>query len=292
MLKKTVIILGYTCNNNCVFCCSSEKRGMMSSDEEILHRLMSARKGGSDYLELIGGEPTIHPHILGIVGAAKKLGFKTIMFATNGRMLSDRSFAKKILEAGVNKLVFSIHGHDSKVHDGLTQSVGSFDQLMEGIRVVQSLGLKSIGSNTTIVKQNYKMLPEIGKLIQSVGIDDAEFIFVDPTHGAPKTHFDELVPKYEDVSPYLNAVLNLGNVSRHWHVRYFPLCFIEERFHDRISENHEKDIFKTVQLAPDFENHDPAMGRMMISRIKVDRCKGCKLDCEGYWKEYVNHYGA
>ena len=59
------------------------------------------------------------------------------MIATNGRMLSYEDFARTILKAGLNSLVFSIHGHTAKLHDSLTRAPGSFKQLNKGVKNVQ-----------------------------------------------------------------------------------------------------------------------------------------------------------
>ncbi|MFW5847123.1 MAG: radical SAM protein [Nanoarchaeota archaeon] len=291
--KKTVIFMGYKCNNNCTFCCNSDKREFRDFETlEILSKIKNAKSEGSNYLELIGGEPTIRKDIFEIVSFAKKIGFETIMFATNGRMFSSKKFTEKILESGLNHIVFSIHGHNEKLHDELTMVPGSFRQLIKGIENLKELGFEDFGTNTTIVKQNYRYLLEIGELISNLGIDNSEFIFVDPTRGYPKHDFDELVPTYEEVSPFVNSLLKFGqekNLS-HWHVRYYPLCFIDEKYHNMVSEVHEKKTFKTQHVAPDFSNTDVEKNREDIGKIKTEKCLGCKYSqvCEGFWREYYN----
>jgi MoaA/NifB/PqqE/SkfB family radical SAM enzyme len=196
--KKTVIFIGYACNNNCLFCCHSQKRNgrYEHTTENVLKEIFDAHLLGSTYLEIIGGEPTIRKDLIQIIKYAKMLGFTTIMIATNGRMLSYKEYTKSIIEAGINHIVFSIHGHNAELHDFLTDSNDSFEQMMKGIENVKSFGDVQIGSNTTIVRQNYKYLPEIGELILSLGIQNSEFIFVDPTHGAPYYKFHVKLMNY------------------------------------------------------------------------------------------------
>lgn len=291
--KKTVIFMGYSCNNNCIFCCNSIRRKHIKDEStvEIKRKILVAKKSGSTYLELIGGEPTIRKDIFEIVRFAKKLNFGTIIFATNGRMFSNKEFAKRIIEAGINQIVFSIHGHNSKLHDSLTRVPGSFKELKKGIKNLEEMGFNNIGSNTTIVKQNYKYLVGIGKLIFNLGIRNSEFIFVDPTRGAPKENFNEIVPTYDKVSPYVNNLLEFGKIKKilHWHIRYYPLCSINEKYHSMVSEIHEKKVFKTEHLAPDFVNRDVEQSREIVGRTKIEKCKDCKYSdkCEGYWKEYI-----
>ena len=291
--KKTVIFMGYKCNNKCIFCCNDDKRSknLEKTTSEVKDDVKSAKKSGTTYIEFIGGEPTIRTDFIEILRFAKYVGFETIMFASNGRALSNLDFAKKILDSGVNHIVFSIHGHKKEIHDALTKVPGSFEQTIKGLENVKSLGLTDIGSNTTIVKQNYIHLEDIGSFIYDLGIRNSEFIFVDPTNGAPKYRFEELVPTYGEVSPYVNGLLEFGKLNEieHWHIRYYPLCFIDEKYHDMVSELHEQKFFETKHLAPDFVNRDYLFSRKNDSKIKLEKCKKCVYCsvCEGYWKEYV-----
>jgi MoaA/NifB/PqqE/SkfB family radical SAM enzyme len=297
--RKTVIFTGYSCNNNCVFCCHSHKRNgkLERTTDEILKDIHEARSLGSTYLEIIGGEPTIRKDFIRIVTFAKTLGFSTIMIATNGRMLSYKTYTESIIEAGINHIVFSIHGHNAEIHDLLTGAKGSFDQLLMGIENVKYSGLNHIGSNTTIVKQNYQHLPEIGNLIKSLGIQNSEFIFVDPTHGAPNEKFDELVPGYDEVALKVNNLLQFGkeNSISHWDIRYYLLCKIDKQFFNQVSELNENKNFLTEHRAPDFYNNDASGSRMKETRTTaLPYCEDCihKIICEGPWVEYVKHRGA
>ena len=298
--RKTVIFMGYRCNNRCRFCMEADKRNLpMAGTKEVEKEMIKAKKAGTDYLEMIGGETTIRPDIITLVKFAKSLGFKTIMMSTNGRMYSYKDFARKILEAGLNSIVFSIHGHTAKLHDYLTQVPGSFGQLTQGIKNVKEIIKEehlqvSLGSNTTIVKPNYKFLPQIGEYIRSLGLYNAEFIFVDCNEGGAHDNFYELVPRISDVAPYAHKCLDIGRRYKipHWDVRYVPLCYFQD-YLDQVSELKEVRIFDTEHMAPDFYDPHAEKNRALIGRGKTKKCKGCKLfnKCEGIWKEYLRHYG-
>ena len=292
-IKKTVIFVGYECNNHCTFCLNSEKRKYIRHKKtaEIFNDILEAKKNSTTYLEFIGGEITIRKDFFDIISFAKKIGFETIMIATNGRMFSKKEFAKKALESGLNHIVFSIHGHNEALHDKLTEAPGSFKQLLLGIKNLQDLNFNEIGSNSTIVKENYKYIPDIGRLITSIGIENSEFIFVDPNQGAPDEFFFDMVPTYEEVSPYVNELLRYGYEKKltHWMVRYYPLCFIEEKYHPMVSEIMEVENFKTEHIAVDFINKDVSKGRENVGKQKIGKCKNCDYSnkCEGYWRNYV-----
>jgi MoaA/NifB/PqqE/SkfB family radical SAM enzyme len=294
-IKKTVIIVGYKCNNRCRFCNDADKRDLINkSTTQIKKEMIEAQKRGTTYLELIGGETTIRPDILELIKFAKELGFKTINIATNGRMFSYLKFTKQIIEAGLTDIIFSIHGHNSKIHDYLTQSPGSFEELLKGLNNFKKLGFNNIGSNTTIVKQNYKYLTQIGQFIYQQGIRNSEFIFVDPNYGGAYDNFDKLVPRISQIAPYVKKCLDIGKKNNipHWAIRYVPLCYFQD-YLDQVSELREVEVFHTEHLAPDFENFDVENSRQAIGRIKTEKCQGCKLFniCEGIWQEYYKRYG-
>ncbi len=51
---------------------------------------------------------------------AKKVGFETIMFVTNGIKFADKDFCKRMLDMQiVDHIVFSIHSHRPELHDEL-----------------------------------------------------------------------------------------------------------------------------------------------------------------------------
>lgn len=296
-IEKVVIICGYRCNNNCVFCINSGKRHINDkSTTQILREMLDARERGKVYIEFIGGEITIRPDTFMLIKQAKKMGFASVNMATNGRMLSYPDFAKRLVDSGIDELIFSIHGHEPGLHDSLTRVSGSFNELVQGLKNVRKFGLKKVASNTTIVKANYMHLPDIGKFLLGHGVTNSEFIFADPTYGGVHDDFLSLMPRISEAAPFIRKCLALSKNNksiRHWHIRYVPLCYFRG-YLKNISEIHEVENFHTEHLAPDFRNQDVENSRKNISRQKPSQCRGCKLFglCEGIWKEYLIKYGA
>jgi MoaA/NifB/PqqE/SkfB family radical SAM enzyme len=263
--------------------------------------IKSAKMRGTEYLELIGGEMTIRKDFIKLLKFSNKLGFNTIMIATNGRMFAYKDYAKKAIEAGLNSVVFSIHGHNSKLHDDLTRVRGSFEQLHSGLKNIKKSAKElgkdiHIGSNTTIVKPNYRHLEKIGKFIRSQGIKNSEFIFVDCNEGGAYNNFKELVPKISDAAPYIRDLLDVYKPDKdgNWDVRYVPICYFKDHL-DRISEIKEKNIFKTEHLGKNSDRRDYNYEerRKDIARIRPKKCEKCILYdfCEGLWKNYYQQLG-
>lgn len=271
---------------------------------EIKKEIQQSKTRGTNYLELIGGEMTIRKDFIELIRFADSLDFETIMISTNGRMFAYESYAKKAIEAGLTSIVFSIHGHTAELHDHLTRVEGSFKQLHKGIKNIKKAARSldkeiHIGSNTTIVKPNYKHLEKIGKHIRGLEIQNSEFIFVDSNEGGAYNNFDQLVPKISKTAPYIKELLDVyhpdKNDDNNWDVRYVPLCYFTD-YLDQVSEIKEANLFEVEHLgkSEDRRDYNYVERRKKVARMRPDKCKECILYdfCEGLWKNYYEHFGG
>ena len=80
---------GRTCNNNCVFCMTSEEHMPPEhfSLDNLKRRLLEAKESGKDSVEFFGGEATIHRNFLPALKFAKEIGLKRSV-ASNARIFS------------------------------------------------------------------------------------------------------------------------------------------------------------------------------------------------------------
>ncbi|HNW45463.1 MAG TPA: radical SAM protein [Elusimicrobiales bacterium] len=303
--KKVVLVPGYQCNNRCVFCINSGKRGLEPrGSAEVRVEIKAAAARGCNYLEFAGGENTIRPDFCALVRCARDAGFKKIAVATNGRMFSIPAFAKAAVDSGLTEIIFSIHGHKPALHDGLTGVRGSFRQLQRGIENVRKHFKGTFATNTAVTRRNFRSLPEIGRFIAEFGFKNSEFIYADPTYGGVKDNFAELMPRISECAPYMRACLDiaadwpegeLGPLGYNWSARYVPLCHFQKYYPRQVSEAREVLIYNNVQhVAPDYVNMDAIKGRQELGRAKPPKCLGCALysRCEGIWREYLKVYGA
>lgn len=292
--QKLVLFTGFSCSSHCHFCIDLNKRDLPDkSTRQIVEEMVSAKAAGVEYLEMIGGETTIRRDFIPLVRTAKKIGFKDIVVVTNGRMFAYPDFAQETVAAGVTDLVFSIHGHNAKLHDEMTYVPGAFDELMRGIDNVRAAGLERIFGNCTVVKQNMAHLPDIARVFLGKKIHHVEFIFVDPTYGGAYTNFHGLVPRISEAAPFMREALRVGREggTTDFVARYVPLCHFSDDL-GQISEIREVATFRTRHWAPDFKNDDVGAGRVAAGRSKTERCAGCSLydRCEGIWNEYLKRY--
>jgi MoaA/NifB/PqqE/SkfB family radical SAM enzyme len=140
--------------------------------------ISDARAAGCRRLQFIGGEPTIHPHLVGLIEHAKSVGFRRCEVFTNATILRDdlvQSF--KRLRVMVH---FSFYSFDPAVHDQITGHKGSFERTVEGIRelvrrrVRLAAGIILLPQNRAHLKQTKRFLRRLG--VHLIGIDQVRGI--------------------------------------------------------------------------------------------------------------------
>ncbi|MCX6802454.1 MAG: radical SAM protein [Candidatus Diapherotrites archaeon] len=292
--KKTSILLGYECNNNCRFCYCGSKRDLQPmTTAEAKKQIELGRKRGSKFVDFLGGEPTIRKDIFELLRHAKKTGYETISVTTNGRMLSKPAFAREAVNAGLNSAVFSIHGHTAELHDYLTRCKGSFSQLANGMRNFRKESGGYLCTNTVIVKPNISFLPKIAEKAISLGADGLEFIFPHP-RGNAYENFEELVPRLEELIDVVPKTIRAGrkNGIKHVYFRYVPYCYMSCNL-PFLSERIAKGSLEEEHIGPEFQDLEVEKNRALHGRVKGRQCMGCKYfnSCEGIFKEYAEKRG-
>jgi len=288
--QETNICVGFSCNNKCLFCCEGHNRQVRDkTTDQIVKDILNAKNGGSSRIIFTGGEPTIRKDLLKLIRFAKKQEFKEIFVITNGRLCSNMEFSKKLLESGLTHILFSLNGSCSKIHDTLTQVPGSFKQTLNGIKNMKKLEI-CVENNTTINKMNYKGLINIAKLLINLKIDYFEFIFLNPS-GFAKDNFNEIVPMYSEVAPYLHKALDLGIRSNiKVTAESMPFCLMQG-YEKNMTEFYMSPIRE--KLMPQQNIYDLNESRKKYVKIKGPNCKTCKYYCvcEGIWSEYAKRRG-
>ncbi len=295
-MKSVSIVLGYACNNNCIFCLYGENKKKGNRSTEEIKKTLETIKKDTSSISITGGDATIRSDFLEILEFAKNLGFN-ITLETNGRSFSNIKFAEKVLEIVPNiRFSISLHHIKPEIADYLSGGIkGSWIQTVSGIRNLINLGNKNIVIASVVFKQNYKFLHEMVKFLNTLGIKNVDFILV-RKEGYARVNYQNLAPKIEKVTPYLLKAFEEGRKNNMQVRSYgFPFCCIQ---------GYEKHAFelgliysklrgkKSFFNFGDFEE-DHFKGRLKRRRIKFLKCKKCKYYniCEGVWSGYFETFG-
>jgi cyclic pyranopterin phosphate synthase len=259
------------------------------------------------------GEPTTNKRLHHWVKLAHDAGARWVSMMTNGRALGHEAYAKRLIALGMNKFYVSIHGHDKKLHEGLTRTPGSFEQTVAGIETIaryKRYGL-ALHTSTVVTKRNLPHLHEIYRFLRARGVDQVVFNVMQ-ANGRANTYFKQLFPRYSEIAA--EAKRFLDEAARHEPGRVsaffvdIPLCtttalpdanrgYVEDYTHFE-PEGSQRLLSPELLL----ERRGGGSGELVqIRRADLDddqrrkraECAQCRYDavCEGVWGNYLRRYG-
>jgi molybdenum cofactor biosynthesis enzyme MoaA len=268
--KWLVIHLTTKCNFNCRFCIIGYKKDEERIDQKTLKQNLKLLPSFEKII-LSGGEPTTIQDILDVVKIIKTKT-KKIAIQTNGLILSKKHFCKKLVDLGVTEATISIHSHNRKMFDYITQTKGYLPQVLKGIENAIDLGME-VKTSTVISKCNKEEISDTVSFLSNKfpKLDKIKIVFASFNPLSKKSEFISLA----QAKPIILKVSNLGisNVS----FENVPLCIYDSRETNSNNMNVHKIILLNEKGIVDPEH-----------RKFIQKCKDCNLknECQGIYKNY------
>ena len=330
------IRLGYRCNARCGFCYYQDLLDNPVDKEpktaQLRARLLALRREGATEVEFTGGEPTLRPDLPELVGYASELGFSNISVISNGLRLANFLYAKRLVEAGVNDFLFSVHGPNPEIHDAHTRVPGSFEKIMQAIRNARSLAARC-RSTTTVTGQNYEHIESILELFLELGIECIHFALFSPVADAASTDKRLLVSYARAAESIKGAIDRFEGRLPPLSVKYIPFCFMqgyEKYVMNLYQQNYDPDDWN-YYYSNKVRRADNALKRIafdaaslggsllakdwsipirhgwyglrvfgftrlveLLRKKRLAACRDCAYDivCDHVWKDYVKHFGS
>jgi MoaA/NifB/PqqE/SkfB family radical SAM enzyme len=162
-----------------------------------------------------------------ITYAKKELGFSIVCLITNGIRLSRRDYVASLVAAGVDDILFSVHGHNALTHDDLTKVPGSFDKILQAIDHANEFGLR-VRTNTVVCKTNFMHTTEIMQLLIKKKVDNINLVMFNPVLQAKNIDIvKDVYVNYADAGrEIMKAIKSCEDELPHFNVRYMPFCFL------------------------------------------------------------------
>ena len=231
--KKVEINLGYACNAKCPFCYYYDSVITKSNEntlttEQARKQLKQAKMLGIQEIEFTGGEVTLRKDLPELITYAKEeLGFPIVCLITNGIRLAKRDYVASLVAAGIDDILFSVHGHDASTHDELTKVPRSFDHILQAMDHAHEFGLR-VRTNTVVCKTNFMHLTEIMQLLIRKKVDNINFVMFNPVLQAKNIDIVKAVyVNYADAGKeIIKAIKSCEAELPHFNVRYMPFCFL------------------------------------------------------------------
>ncbi|MCE5244033.1 MAG: radical SAM protein [Desulfobacteraceae bacterium] len=332
--KRLAINMGFKCNLRCKFCYylrdirAGNTRDL--STDEVKRRLRVGREWGKEAVDLTGGEPTMRSDLPLLIEYAREIGYRDICIITNGwRIGSDASYLARLVDAGLNDILMSLHGAQAPIHDDLTGKPGAFDRLLRCIRNVKEQGAVRVRLNHVVCENNFQTVQSAMDLMVSFRPDSINFIVFQPTRDAFKVEEPIRLLSYRQVADEIKAAISRHRgIVPHINVRDIPYCLMknfEEHVKTICQLQYEKvewdyclDVlfkkgrtFYTASvmagaaysfcnpyfILSDVDNKKHIAlqaARIYTSRMKGPQCRRCAVTqiCDGLVKDYAERNGC
>ena len=308
MNKHIEINIWKACNNKCRFCMSS----LVWNDEKELTKFDIISKEISKYSKLwyksiwfLGWDISIHPDIYKIIQESKINLFEDISVITNAMIFSDFDKAEKLVFSGLTRVNISIHSHDFKIEDYLTQINWWFQKKIKAIdnfNILHSKWLLKSPLSINIVLNwlNYKEILKTCLYFYKIkNIKDIRINFLWNRYFFEKKDKWDLELSFSEFIPYLKELI-IFSINSDLRITFdaIPACI----FYKLWFKNSELIIKKFLWEEQDHINEISNLNKKEIFdwkeqksndlKTKFDKCFKCLYfnKCQWVWKEYFEKY--
>lgn len=203
-----IVLYESQCSNNCVFCESKKLGNIELNIKKELQKIDAELKKGRriDKIEISGQDPGEFEGLPEFVAAIKaKTGASRISLFTHGKKLSDNDYLQKLIKSGINHFVIPLYGHNSKVHDSVTKTAGSFTMTMEGVENILRSG-QGVSFQSLITRENQSHLKDFFFFLSTLKFSDFCRVGV-PYYKYSKKKFRSSLPDFVKLKKQLPSAL-------------------------------------------------------------------------------------
>lgn len=193
-----------SCNLSCRHCRAAADKGPYPgelSTEKCFQVIDEIAALGKPIVILTGGDPMLRENVYDIARYGTEQGLKMVM-SPCGTLLDEEN-ARRLKEAGIDRISLSIDGATAGTHDDFRRVTGAFDDVMRGIEAAKKAGLE-FQVNTTVTRVNLRELPDILQLAIDKGAVAFHPFLLVPTGRGRELADQELSP--EEYEKTLNWV--------------------------------------------------------------------------------------
>ncbi len=217
-LLSMEIEFNQNCNFSCIYCYASQTSARRDdlTREEFLDIIGQARELGARKIIILGGEPTLYPHLMEMVRHIRSLGMDVELF-TNGANISPQ-LARELFENRV-RVVLKMNTQDESLQDTLCGRKGAHTQIQEAFANLKLAGYPSpdcpLGVSSIICQQNVEELPRMWQWLRDQGILPY-FEMMTPQGGAREHNMLELDSRR--VEDFFNRMAEIDRTGYgiHW----------------------------------------------------------------------------
>ncbi len=162
------------CNFRCSYCYVEERTECKNelTRNEIKDVIMQAKEMGARKIIILGGEPSIYPHLIEMLHFIGKAGLEIEMF-TNGSGI-DKKLAGVLAEKKV-RVALKMNSRVESIQDTLAGKNGAYLMINNALAALRKAGYPSqelfLAISTVICRKNIKELPSMWQWLREENIE-------------------------------------------------------------------------------------------------------------------------
>lgn len=287
------------CNFRCSYCYVPEKtecRGELSRDE-IKDVILQAKELGAKKIIILGGEPSIYPHIEEMIRFLTGHGLEIEMFS-NGTGI-DAELAKVLAECKV-RVVLKLNSMKPEIQDKVAGKKGAYDIIQKAFTALKDVGYPSqelfLALSTVICQPNFEELPDMWTWIREEGIEPYFEVITPQANALDNIWLSVESEKLKELFNTL-AKIDREKFGREWDpqpplvgnkcMRHQVSCLVTATGDvtpcvgvtialDNIRENPLADILKNSEVVNNLKNFRETIKGECRDCEKAEECYGCR----------------
>jgi pyruvate-formate lyase-activating enzyme len=214
------------CQNRCRFCFERPReRGAREVAPRWLEGKLDALLArGVRSVDLVGGEPLLHPEFLALAHAVKGRGLR-LTVTTNGLALANPALADAVLPL-VDALCLSLHGGSPAAYAGVTANPRGFALVRRAIDAIATRRPAQLVINTTVTAATVGHLTEILDLVAPLA--PVRWDLTNPLPlGSCAARYRALAPRLAEVATAAARLVPAAQAARvDLRFSFFPACAV------------------------------------------------------------------
>ncbi|MBW6520384.1 MAG: radical SAM protein [Desulfoarculaceae bacterium] len=287
------------CNFRCSYCYVPDKRECTGefSREEIKDVLLQAKELGARKIIILGGEPSIYPHLVEMIRFLKEHNLEIEMF-TNGTGVDAEVAA--ILAAAQVRVVLKLNSRDPKIQDQLAGRAGAYDIIQTAFANLKEAGYPSpdlfLALSTIICQQNIGELPGMWQWLRDEGIEPYFEVITPQENAVANSWLSVEAEQLKALFTQLSAI-DQQQYGRHWEpqpplvgnrcMRHQVSCLVTASGDvmpcvgvtiplDNVRHNRLAHILKNSEVVNNLKNYRQTIKGECRDCDKAEECYGCR----------------
>ena len=287
------------CNFRCAYCYVENRvaRPDELTREEIRSVLLQAKELGARKIIILGGEPSIYPHLPEMLAFLADNGLAIEIFTNGSGVTAELA---SLLAQKKARVVLKLNSRDAELQDKLAGKKGAHAIIAQALANLRNAGYPKnrlfLALSTVICRQNIAELPELRRRLRREGIEPYFEVITPQANAVENNWLNVSGPELKELFSQL-AAIDRNEFDRIWEpqpplvgnrcMRHQVSCLVTATGEvmpcvgvtlpiGNIREQTLVDILRTSNVLNDLKNYRKTIKGPCKSCEKAAECYGCR----------------